>query len=173
MEATIEIEFLQGNNEQVIKELAVASNGALQTFLFTAPYHMEAHGSEENGLNWGDGYVPYDSLYTVLSEALAVYDHLYAKGVEKCRLLNSILGRPIHSYDDIGCPNPQELKSNVHCNLPCHSFPHIRCAARDARALHSWLQYHLQTKEYIQCPPNHTRHTAQFSSGVPKPNTVM
>jgi hypothetical protein len=40
MEATIEIELLQGNNEQVIKELAVASNGAQQTFLFTAPYHM-------------------------------------------------------------------------------------------------------------------------------------
>jgi hypothetical protein len=28
MKATMEIEFPQGNNEQVIKELAVASNGA-------------------------------------------------------------------------------------------------------------------------------------------------
>jgi hypothetical protein len=88
MEATIEIEFLQGNNEQVIKELAVASNGAQQMFLFCAPYHMEAHGSEENDLIWGDGYIPYDSLYTVLSEALAIYDHLYARGVAKCRLLD-------------------------------------------------------------------------------------
>jgi len=36
MEATIDIKFLQGINELVIKELA---------FLFRAPYHMEPHGS--------------------------------------------------------------------------------------------------------------------------------
>jgi hypothetical protein len=94
----------------VIKELVVASNGAQQTLLFSAPYHMEAHGSEENGLNWGDVYVPYDSLYTVLSEVLAVYDHQYARGAAKFRLLNSILGRPIHNYEDLGCSDPQELK---------------------------------------------------------------
>ena len=50
MEATIEIEFLQGINELVIKEVAVVSDGVVQTFLFRAPYHMESHGSE-NGLN--------------------------------------------------------------------------------------------------------------------------
>ena len=37
MEATIDIEFLQGVNELVIKELAVVSDGILQTFLFRAP----------------------------------------------------------------------------------------------------------------------------------------
>jgi len=51
MEATIEIEFLQGANELVIKELAVVSDGFVQTFLFCASYHMNPHGSEENGLN--------------------------------------------------------------------------------------------------------------------------
>ena len=45
MEATIEIEFLQGINELVIKEVAVVSKGVVQTFLFRAPYHTEPHGS--------------------------------------------------------------------------------------------------------------------------------
>ena len=55
MEATIDIEFLQGINELVIKELAAVSDGVVQTFLFRPPYHMDPHGSEENGLNWNDG----------------------------------------------------------------------------------------------------------------------
>ena len=80
MEATIEIEVLQGINELVIKEVAVVSDGDVQTFLVRAPYHIEPHGSEEIGLNWNDGYIPYDQLFPVLSEAVANYDHLYAMG---------------------------------------------------------------------------------------------
>ena len=50
------------------------SDGNVQTFLFRAPYH----GSEENGLNLNDGFIPYDQVFTVLNEAVAIYDHLYA-----------------------------------------------------------------------------------------------
>ena len=46
MEDTIDMEFLQGINELVIKELAVVSDGVVQTFLFRAPYYTEPHGSE-------------------------------------------------------------------------------------------------------------------------------
>jgi len=55
LKATIDIEFLHGINELVLKELAVVSDGVVQTFLFGAPYHMDPHGSEENALNWNDG----------------------------------------------------------------------------------------------------------------------
>ena len=72
MEATIDMQFLQGINELVIKELAVMSNGVVQTFLFSAPYHMEPHDSEENGLNWNNGFIPYDRVFTVLNEAVAI-----------------------------------------------------------------------------------------------------
>ena len=40
MEAVIEIEFLQGNNEQVIKEAAIVANNAHMLYLFRPPYHM-------------------------------------------------------------------------------------------------------------------------------------
>ena len=172
MEATIHIEFLQGLNELVIKELAVVSDGVVQTFLSRAPYHMVPHGSEENGLNWNDGFIVYDQVFTVLNEAVAIFDHLYAIGNDNCQLLNGILGRPIHNYEALQCPDPQELKSDVHCYLTCHLYTHMRCATRHAWALHCRLQYHFRSKSYIKCPPKHTRHTAQFSSGVPKPNTV-
>jgi hypothetical protein len=120
MEATIDIELPPGINELVIKELAVVCD-VIQTFLFRPPYPMEPHGSEENGLNWSDGYIPYDQVFTVLSEAVALYDHLYARGEEKSKL-RDILNRPIHNYETLDCPDPMELKSSFHCYLTCHTF---------------------------------------------------
>jgi hypothetical protein len=173
MEATIDLEFLLWINELVIKELAVVSDGVVQTFLFRPPYYLEPHGSKENGLYWSDGYIPYDKLQTVLSEAVAIYDHLYDRGEDKCELLNGILNRPIHNYEDLEFPDPMELMSDVHCYLTCHRYPNIRCASRNAYALHCWLLYHFKTKSYIKYPCNHGRHSVQFASGVPKPNTVI
>jgi hypothetical protein len=80
MEATNDIELLPGINELVIKELAVVSDNVIQTFLFRPPYPMEPHGSEQNGLNCSDGHIRYGQVFTVLSEAVALYDHLYARG---------------------------------------------------------------------------------------------
>ena len=173
MEATIDLEFHQGINEQIIKEAAVVSDGVVKTFLFRPPYHMEPHGSKENGLNWTDGFIPYNQVKTILSEAVANYVHLYARGYDKCELLHDIFDRPIHNYEDLQCPDPMELKSDVQSHPPCYSFPHMRCAARNASAQHGWLVYHLKHKSFIKCPRNHGHHTVQFASGVPKPNTVV
>ena len=41
---------------------------------------MHTHGSEENGLIWDDGHIPYDQLHTVLNEIAVPFDHLYAYG---------------------------------------------------------------------------------------------
>jgi len=136
METVIEIEFLPGNNEQVIKEAAIVSDGAHIHFLFRPPYHMEPHGSKENGLNWEEGFLLYSQVQTVLTEALAPYDHLYAWGEDKC-LLGDILNRPIHNLDAIECPVPSKLKATIHCQLPCHSFQDMRCALRNADAEYS------------------------------------
>jgi hypothetical protein len=47
-------------NEPVVKELAIAAKDEVHIHHFQAPYHIHPHGSEENGLNWGDGSVEYD-----------------------------------------------------------------------------------------------------------------
>ena len=60
MTAEIGIEFLQGNNEQVIKEAAIRADGVARLhYLFRPPYHMEPHGSKESVLNWDDGFIHY------------------------------------------------------------------------------------------------------------------
>ena len=167
MEAVIDIEFLPGNKEQVIKEATIVSDDVRVHFLFRPPYHMEPHISKENGLNWDDGFILYSQVQIVLTEALAPSNHLYARGEDKRLLLTDILNRTIHDLEALQCPDPSELKSDIHCQLTCHSFPNMRCALRNADAQHSWLRYHIQFKTFIKCPRNNTRHTAAFSSGVP------
>ena len=41
-----------------------------------------------------------------------------------------------------------ELKSDVHCYLTYHAYPHMRCTARNAYAQNCWLLYHFSTKTY-------------------------
>ena len=89
MEATLDIEYLKGlGPDPTIKELALVSDGVIQTFLFKSPYPMNVHGSKENGLNWNDGHIPSHQLHTVLNKAVANFEHLYAWGSEKCDILN-------------------------------------------------------------------------------------
>ena len=48
MEASIYMEFHYGiGPEAIVKELALVSDGVVQTFLFKPPYPMHAHGSEK------------------------------------------------------------------------------------------------------------------------------
>jgi len=107
MEATIDIEFLQGVNELVIKELAVLSDVVVRTFLFRAPYHMEPHGSEENDLNWNNGFIPHDQVFTVLSEAVAIYDHLYAMGMTSVKYSTVFWANPYTITKPFSAPTPR------------------------------------------------------------------
>ena len=72
---------------------------------------MHANGSEENGLNWDDGHIPYDQLNRVLNESTAPFDDLYAYGAEKCKILSLHTKRPVHNYEDLKCPDPSKLTS--------------------------------------------------------------
>ena len=95
MEATLDMEFLWGlSSDPIIKELALVSDGVIQTFFFGPPYPMNAHGSKESGLNWNDGHIPYDQLPRVLTEITAPFDHIYAYGSDKCDILNLYLKNP-------------------------------------------------------------------------------
>jgi hypothetical protein len=93
----------------VIKELSVAAANVIQTWHFKSAYVIRLHGSAENGLNWEDGVIPYDQLFTVLSEAVAGYAHVYSRGTDKCEFLRKLLGRPIMDLNDFGCPQPYDL----------------------------------------------------------------
>ena len=167
MEVVIDYESLKGlNGDDVIKEVSLAANHALQTFHFASPYKMAAHGDTENGINWADGHIPYDQLFSVLNESVAGYTHLYAYGRDKCSFLSGLLGRTVINLEEFGCPLSEYLRPKFHCFMPCHKFPNVRCATRNAYAYYEWLLYHFQTKLMVRCPDDKTRHTANFVSAV-------
>ena len=61
-------------------------------------------------------------------------------------------------------PRPQVA---IQFCMPCHkNYLNYRCATRNAHTLFKWLMHHLQSRNYIACPPDFTRHTASFNSGL-------
>jgi len=167
MEVVIDYEYLTGaKGEVVVKELSVAAKDVIHTFHFRNPYPMSPHGSEENGLNWDDGIVPYNLLETALGETVARYAHLYSYGAQKCQFLSGLIDRPVLNLEDFGCPNRHKLGSGYSCVLPCHGFSDISCATRNAHSFYKWLMYHFQTKSYVKCPKEMTRHDSTFISAI-------
>jgi uncharacterized protein YqgV (UPF0045/DUF77 family) len=167
MEAVVDFEYLPGvNNDTVIKEVSIAAENIIQTYHFEAPYPMHPNGSVANGINWDDGYIPYSKLENVLKEAVAAFPHLYAYGTWKCKFLEGLTGRTFISLEDFECPAAEKHKHKYNCGLSCHKFPNVNCATRHAFSYYKWLLYHFQTKSYVRCPPEMTRHTAKFVSAV-------
>jgi hypothetical protein len=152
----------------VVKEVSVVGKYAQEIIRFLAPYAMEPDGSTSSGINWNDGSILYSSIIHTLRKATANLANLYYKGIAKCRLLTDLLDRPITNLHDFGCHPRESFVPGAGCILPCHRFPNKSCAARNARSIFGWLNYHLKTSEYVKCTKDYTRHTAASNSGIQK-----
>ena len=128
---------------------------------------MKAHGSDKNGLSWGDGQLDYDKLHDTISEAVSGYAHLYAYGIEKTRFIAELLAQPVRNLEDLECHQPHGLKAQFSCSMHYHkNYLKYSCATRNAHTLFKWLKHHLHSGAYISYTPEFTRHTASFNSGL-------
>jgi len=168
MERVIYFEYLhEKQNEEVVKEVSVAADNVIETFHFKSPHPMTAHGSDENGLSWADGQLDYFTLADTISDAVLVYEHLYAYGTAKTKFLSNLLGQPVRNMEDFKCPPPHGLKAQFSYSMPCHkNYLNYRRATRKAHTLLKWFTHHLQSRNYIACPPDFIRNTAPFNSGL-------
>ena len=72
---------------------------------------------------------------------------VFAKELEKCRLLTNFLGRNVESLDDYGCPNLQDLVK-TDSSWICFSYPfrhktRLHCAERKANVYGELAMQHL------------------------------
>ena len=104
-------------NEIIVKEPFIAAANVSDSFRFKSSYPMTPHGAVENGLNWDDGHIAYSELYTVASEAVAGFAHLYAYVVAKCALLTELLSRLILNLQDFNCPLPKSFNHKYWCSM--------------------------------------------------------
>ena len=103
-------------DKNVIKELGLFIDGSVQGFLFAVFYDIKLMNAE-----------------------------VFAKGLEKCRLLTSLLGQNVENLDDYGCPKIQDLGHSV-WNCSSYPFRHktrLHCAERKAKMYGEWAMQHL------------------------------
>ena len=71
---------------------------------------------------------------------------VFAKGLEKCRLLNNLLRRNVENLDDYGCPKVQDLvktDSSCICSIyPSRHKTRLHCAEKKAKVYVEWTMQH-------------------------------
>ena len=73
---------------------------------------------------------------------------VFAKGLEKCRLLTRPLRQNVENLDDYGCPKIQDLVK-TDSSWTCSSYPfrhkaRLRCAERKAKVYGEWAMQYLK-----------------------------
>jgi len=127
---------------------------------------MVDHVSTENCINLIDGRIEYRELHAVLNEVVAGFVHIYAYDVLKFTILAGLIRRPIHNLEDVNCLPLDSFGHARWCTLPYHKFPKFSCATKTENSLYGWLMYFLQKRDFAQCPPDMTRHTADFAAAL-------
>ena len=85
-------------------------------------------------------------LFAVFYDIKVMNAEVFAKGLEKCRLLTTFLGQNVENWDDYGCPKNQDLvKTDSLWNCSSYPFRHKRlhCAERKAKVYGEWAWQHL------------------------------
>ena len=103
----LDIELTEKN---IMKELGLYFDGSLQGFSFCPPKTFKPNKqatwntSHLHGIAWSSGKLDYEKLFAIFYNIRKVNAEVFAKGLEKCRLLTNLLGRNVENLDDYGCP---------------------------------------------------------------------
>ena len=108
----LDIELTEKN---ISKELGLFIDGSVQGFSFCPPKtfkpNKKTHWNTRHlhGIVWSCGKLEYEKLFAVFYDIKVMNPVLFAKGFEKCRLLNRLFGQNVENLDDYGCPKGQDL----------------------------------------------------------------
>ena len=93
-------------------------------------------------MEWSSGKLDYEKLLAVFYDIKVMNADVFAKGLEKCRLLTTFLGQNVENLDDYGCPKIQDLvKKDSLWKCSRYLFRHktrLQCAERKAKVYGDW-----------------------------------
>ena len=140
-------------DKNVIKELGLFIDGSVQGFSFCSPKTFKPNKQTSwntkhlHGIAWSSGKLDYDKLFALFYDIKLMNAEVFAKGLEKCRLLTNLLGQKVENLDDYGCPKIQDLvKTDSYWNCSSYPFRHktrLHCAERKAKVYGDWAMQHL------------------------------
>ena len=146
----LDIELTEKN---VIKELGIFIDGSVQGFSFCPlkafkPNKQTSWNTKHlHGNAWSSGKLDYDELFAFFYDIKVMNAEVFAKGLEKCRLLSNLLGRNVESLDDYGCPKIRDLvktdSSRICCSYLFRHKTRLHCAERKAKVYGDWAMQHL------------------------------
>ena len=126
----LHIELTETN---IIKELGFCIDGFLQRFSICP--QTTWNRSHLHGIASSRGKLGYDNkLFAVFYDIKVMNAEVFAKGLEKCRLLTNLLRQNVENLDDYGCPIIQDLVK-TDSSWICSSYPfrhktRLQCAER-------------------------------------------
>ena len=95
-------------DKDVIKELGLFIDGSVQGFSFCPPKAFKPNKQTSwntkhlHGIARKSGKLDYDNLFAVFYDIKVMNAEVFAKGLEKCRLLTTFLGQNVENLDDYG-----------------------------------------------------------------------
>ena len=146
----LDIELTEKN---VFKELGLIIDGSVQGFSFCPPKTFKPNKQttwntkHPHGIAWSSEKLDYEKLSAVFYDIKVMNPEVFAKGLEKCRLLTILLGQNVENLDDYVCPKIQELvKTDSLWTCSSYPFRHktrLHCAERKAKVYEEWAMQHL------------------------------
>ena len=146
----LDIELTEKNK---IKELGLFIDGSLQEFpfcprkTFTPNKQTKWNTNHLHGIAWCSRRLEYEKLFTVFYDIRVMNAEVFAKGLEKCRMLTTFLGQNVEILDDYSCPKCQSLvKTDSLWNCSSYPFrhkPRLHSAERKTKVYGEWALQHL------------------------------
>ena len=146
----LDIELAEKN---IDKEVGFFIDGSLQGFSVCPPKTFKPNKQTSwntkhlHGIAWSSGKLDYEKLFAVSYDIKVLNAEVFAKGLEKCRLLTRLLGQNVENLDDSGSPKVQDLvKTESLWICSSYLFQHktkLHCAERKAGVYGEWAMQHL------------------------------
>lgn len=175
-------------NELIIKEVAFlsCSGSKVQSFVFKPPYPLTALPEIQqkvtawvktfvHGLDWDDGYTPYNEVKGVINKVLGNYNTVLVKGMEKKQVIENILNNnsvKVIDMDVFCCPRINELKKQISFRK-CfyHSRISDQCASENVRVLLNWyVNNYLKKKSVSETEERIVEKIGEIIQKFNKPN---
>ena len=105
----------RANRETIFKKLGLYFDDSLQEFSFRPPKTFKPkkqttwNTTHLHGNACSSGKLNYEKLSAVFYDMKVMNAEVFAEGLEKCRLLTTLLGQNVENLDDYGCPKVQDL----------------------------------------------------------------
>ena len=139
--------------KKVIKVLGFFIGGSLEGFSLCPPKTFKHNRqttwntSHLHRIAWSCGRLDYEELFAVFYDKKVMNAEVFAKKLEKCRLLIRLIGQNVEILDDYGCPKNQGLvKTDSSCissSYPSRHKTRLHFAERKAKVYGEWAMQQL------------------------------